>query len=78
LKAVITNEMFGVPIEAPVNVFGDNVYVINLSQKPEAALTKKHNSITHHKIRVSVVSGISKQFAECSRHSNQAVTKSKT
>jgi hypothetical protein len=36
---------FGVPIDGPVNVFGDNESVINSSQKPEATLSKKHNSI---------------------------------
>jgi hypothetical protein len=36
------------------------VHVITLSQKLEASLSKKHNSITHHKIRETVVSGIIK------------------
>jgi hypothetical protein len=39
-------------------VWCPNVYDIKLSQKPEATLSKKHNSITHLKIRETVVSGM--------------------
>jgi hypothetical protein len=49
---------FGVPIDGPVNVFGDNKSVINSSQKPEATLTKKHSSIAYHKTREAVASGM--------------------
>ena len=49
---------FGVPIDGPVNVFGDNESVINSSQKPEATLSKKHNSIAYHKTREAVASGM--------------------
>ena len=49
---------FGVPIDGPVNVFGDNESVINSSQKPEATLSKKHNSIAYHKSREAVASGM--------------------
>ena len=49
---------FGVHIDGPVNVFGDNESVINSSQKPEATLSKKHNSIAYHKTREAVASGM--------------------
>lgn len=49
---------FGIPIDGPVNVFGDNESVINSTQKPEATLTKKHNGIAYHKCREAVASGI--------------------
>ena len=49
---------FGVPIDGPVNVFGDNESVINSSQKPEATLSKKNNSIAYHKTREAVASGM--------------------
>jgi hypothetical protein len=48
---------FGVPIDGPVNVFGDNESVINSSQKPDATLSKKHTSIVYHKTREAVASG---------------------
>ena len=49
---------FGVPIDGPVNVFGDNDSVINSSQKLEETLSKKHNSIALHKTREGVTSGM--------------------
>ena len=49
---------FGDPINGPVNVFGDNESVINSSQKPEATLSKKNNSIAYHKTREAVASGM--------------------
>lgn len=49
---------FGVPIDGPVNVFGDNESVINSSQKPEVTLSKKHNGIAYHKVREAVAAGI--------------------
>jgi hypothetical protein len=42
---------FGVPIDGPGNVFGDNESVINSAQKPEVTLSKKHNGIAYHKVR---------------------------
>lgn len=49
---------FGVPIDGPVNVFGDNEAVVNSSQKPEQTLSKKHNSIAYHKVREAVAANI--------------------
>jgi hypothetical protein len=40
---------FGISIDGPVNVFGDNNSVLDSTQKPEATLTKKHNAIAYHK-----------------------------
>ena len=48
---------FGVPIDGPVNVFGDNDSVINSAQKPEVTLSKKHNGIAYHKVREAVAAG---------------------
>ena len=48
---------FGVPIDGPVNVFGDNESVINSAQKPEVTLSKKHNGIAYHKVREAVAAG---------------------
>jgi hypothetical protein len=49
---------FGIPIDGPVNVFGDNNSVIDSTQKLEATLTKKHNAIAYHKCREAVASGM--------------------
>ena len=49
---------FGIPIDGPFNVFGNNESVINSSQKPEATLSKKHNSIAYHKTKEAVASGM--------------------
>jgi hypothetical protein len=49
---------FGIRIDGPVTVFGDNKSVINSSQKPDATLTKMHNNIAYHKTREVVASGM--------------------
>jgi hypothetical protein len=49
---------FGVPIDGPVNVFGDNESVVNSAQKPEVTLSKKHNGIAYHKVREAVAAAI--------------------
>ena len=43
--------MMGVPIDGPSYVYGDNMSVINNTQKPESVLKKKSNSICYHAIR---------------------------
>jgi hypothetical protein len=42
--------MFGVLIDAPPNVFGDNKGIIKNTTIPESMLTKKHNAINYHAI----------------------------
>jgi hypothetical protein len=49
---------FGVPLDGPVNVFGDNESVVNSAQKPEVTLSKKHNGIAYHKVREAVAAGM--------------------
>jgi hypothetical protein len=49
---------FGISIEGPANVYGDNESVINSAQKPEITLSKKHNGIAYHKCREAVASGM--------------------
>jgi hypothetical protein len=43
--------MFGIPIEGPTNVLGDNESVVNSASKVEARLNKKHNAICFHTVR---------------------------
>jgi len=52
--------MFGIPIDGPANVFGDNKSVITNATVPVSTLKKKHNSITYHRVREAVVSGVLK------------------
>ena len=46
--------MFGVPIDGPANVFGDNQSVINNATIPESPLKKKHVAICYHRVREAV------------------------
>eukprot|EP00978_Attheya_sp_CCMP212_P027750 scaffold93714_cov49-Attheya_sp.AAC.1 len=41
--------MFGIPVELPINIFGDNHSVVNSSSRLEARLTKKHLGICFHR-----------------------------
>jgi hypothetical protein len=47
---------FGVPLDGPADVYGDNQSVINSAQRPEVTLSKKHNAIAYHKCREAVAS----------------------
>ena len=49
--------MMGVPVDGPSYIYGDNMSVINNTQKPESVLKKKSNSICYHAIRESVAMG---------------------
>ena len=49
--------MMGVLIDGPSYVYGDNMSVINNTQKPESVLKKKSNSICYHAIREAVAMG---------------------
>ena len=43
--------MMGVNIDGPTYVYGDNMYVIHNTSKPESVLKKKSNSICYHFVR---------------------------
>jgi hypothetical protein len=49
--------MFGIPIEGPTNVLGDNESVVNSASKIEARLNKKHNAICFHAVREAAAAG---------------------
>jgi hypothetical protein len=49
--------MFGIPIDGPTNVLGDNESVVNSASKVEARLHKKHNAICFHTVREAVAAG---------------------
>ena len=49
--------MMGVPILNPSYIQGDNMSVINNTQRPESTLKKKSNEICYHAVRESVAMG---------------------
>ncbi len=49
--------MMGVGISGPSYIYGDNMSVINNTQKPESMLKKKSNSICYHAVCESVAMG---------------------
>jgi len=49
--------MFGIPIDGPTNVLGDNESVIKGASRVEARLHKKHNAICFHIVREAVAAG---------------------
>jgi len=49
--------MFGIPIDGPTRVYGDNGAVISNSSIPTSTLTKKHNAICYHRVRETVAAG---------------------
>lgn len=49
--------MFGVPIDGPTNVFGDNEAVVKNTSIPESVLKKKCHSIAYHRCREAVAAG---------------------
>jgi hypothetical protein len=44
--------MMGIPLDGPTNGFCDNQSVVTNSIIPQSTLTKKHNIIAYHKVRV--------------------------
>ena len=50
--------MFGIPIDNPTYVFCDNKSVITNSITPGSKLKKKHVSISYHRVRESIATGV--------------------
>jgi hypothetical protein len=49
--------MMGVALSGPTFVYGDNMYVVHNTQRPESVLKKKSNSIFYHAVRESAAMG---------------------
>ena len=49
--------MFGIPIDGPTNVLGDNESVVNAASRVEVRLNKKHNAICYHAVREACAAG---------------------
>lgn len=54
--------MFGIPIDGPAQVYGDNNAVILNSSVPESTLKKKHHSVNYNYVRECVAAGIGLVF----------------
>ena len=50
--------MFGVSVDGPTYMFGDNEAVYKNPSTPESLLLKEHHSVLYHKCREAVASGI--------------------
>jgi hypothetical protein len=44
-------------LSGPTYVYGDNMYVVHNTQRPESVLKKKSNSICYHAVRESAAMG---------------------
>jgi len=53
-----TLRMFGVPIDGPSWLFGDNRSVVNSSVLPHYRLSKRWNALSYHRAREAVAAGI--------------------
>jgi hypothetical protein len=49
--------MMGVDLIGPTFVYGDNMYVVHNTQRPDSVLKKKSNSIFYHAVRESAAMG---------------------
>jgi hypothetical protein len=49
--------MFGIPMDGPANLLGDNESVVNAASKVEGKLNKKHNAICYHAVREACAAG---------------------
>jgi hypothetical protein len=49
--------MMGVTLGGPTFVYGDNMSVVHINQRPESVLKKKSNSICYHSVLESAAMG---------------------
>ena len=52
-----TLRSFGVPLDGPAWMFGDNKSVVTSSAIPHSTLSKRWNALSHHKVREAVAGG---------------------
>ena len=55
---------FGIPIQGPANMYGDNASVVKNTTILESTLNKKHNSFNYHIVRESVADKIMRIMKE--------------
>ena len=52
-----TLRMFGVPLDGPAWLFGDNQSVVTSSTIPHSTLSKRWNALSYHRVREAVAAG---------------------
>ena len=62
---------FGVPIDGPTLMLGDNISVILNTTVPLSQLRKKHNAIAYHRVREAIAGGVLR-FAKVDTKDNLA------
>ena len=61
-------KMFGCPsLAKPANVYCNNLWVVKNTSIPHSTLSKKHNSINYHVVRLAVAAGIMRVAKEDSK-----------
>ena len=63
--------MFGVPIDGPTLMLGDNRSVVLNTTVPSSQLRKKHNAIAYHRVREAIAGGVIR-FAKVDTKDNLA------
>ena len=53
-----TLHIFGVPLDGPAWLLGDNQAVINSTTIPHSSLSKRWNALSYHRCREAVAAGI--------------------
>ena len=53
-----TLRMFGVLLDGPAWMFGDNLSVVVNSTIPQSTLKKRHNALAYHRVREAIAAGI--------------------
>ena len=53
---------FGIPVDEPTRILGDNLSVIQNASNPNGDLKKKHIAISFHIVREAIAAGIIKPW----------------
>ncbi len=71
-----TLRMFGVPLEGPSWLFGDNRSVVTSSTIPHSTLSKRWNALSYHRVREAVAAGYVRfHFIDSKQNPSDILTK---
>ena len=71
-----TLRSYGVPLDGPAWMFGDNQSVITSSTIPHSKLSKRWNALSYHRVRESVAAGILRfHFIDSKENPSDILTK---
>ena len=51
-------QMFGIPVDGPIDIYCNNKGVVKNASIPESRLQKKHNSVCYHQVREAAAAEI--------------------